>query len=72
MEDFYYVKFKPIKYDDKPYYLSGNGAIKETPQNLRIFDNIDEAINFKRDLYADEKYQHTYMFQYYELSIERF
>ena len=72
MKDFYYIKFKPIKYDDKPYYLCMGDNIRETPKSIKVFDDLDSVINYKAEKLADETYQSTYMFEYYEMCIERF
>lgn len=71
MEDYYYIKFKPIKYEDKPYYLCLNDQIREYPEPLKIFGDIEKAIEYKHDKLSDERYQGTYMFDYYTISIER-
>ena len=72
MKDYYYIKFKPIKYDDETYYLSRAEAQRLSPEELMIFDSIDKAIDYKRNKLSDEAYQKTYLFEYYEMSIERF
>lgn len=71
MKDYYYIKFKPIKYDDEPYYLCLGDNIYPVPLPLKIFDNLEEAVEYKHNKLADESYQATYMFEYYEMSIER-
>lgn len=72
MKDFYYIKFKPIKYDDKPYYLCNGDNIRERPDSIKVFDDLESVIGYKADKLSDEAYQGTYMFEYYEMSIERF
>lgn len=69
--DFYYIKFKPVKYDDSAYYLCMGDNIHLSPVPLKIFDDIEKAIEYKHNKLADEAYQATYMFDYYEISIER-
>lgn len=71
MKDYYYIKFKPVKYDDEPYYLCMGDNIHKAPVPLKIFDDIESAIECKHNKLADEAYQATYMFEYYEISIER-
>ena len=71
MEDYYYIKFKPIKYDDEPYYLCLGDCIRKYPEPLKIFGDIEKAVECKHNILVDDAYQHTYMFEYYEVSIER-
>ena len=71
MGNYYYIKFKPLKYEDEPYYLCMGNNIHKAPIPLKIFDDIGDAIECKQDMLSDESYQATYMFEYYEISIER-
>lgn len=71
MKEFYYIKFKPIKYDDAPYYLCMGDNIREDPIALKVFDSVEKAVDRKHEILAGDAYQATYMFEYYEISIER-
>ena len=71
MRDYYYIKFKPLKYDDDVYYLCLGGNIRKDPMPLKIFESLDDVIEYKQSKLSDEAYQATYMFEYYEMSIER-
>ena len=45
--------------------------IHRSPVQLKIFDDIEKAIEYKHNKLSDEAYKATYMFEYYEISIER-
>ena len=72
MKDYYYIKFKPLKYEDEPYYLCNGDNIRREPHSIKVFEDLDSVIDYKSDKLSDEAYQATYLFEYYEMSIERF
>ena len=72
MKDFYYIKFKPTMYDGTAYYLCNGDNIRERPDSIKVFDDLDSVIDYKADKLSDKDYQSTHMFEYYEMSIERF
>lgn len=72
MKDYYYIKFKPVKYEDDTQYLcDGASPVRKDPAGLKIFDDIEKAIKYKHDMLSDKEFQGTYIFDYYEISIER-
>lgn len=52
--EYYYIKLKSIDYD-KPDWFLANSGLSPHPGRLKIFNNIDEAIeakNYYKSLYA--------------------
>ncbi len=67
MKDYYYIKFQPLDYDDAPYYLCTD-RISKKPTSLKVFDNIEDAIEYKNKEFDRD----TYRALDYEILIERF
>lgn len=72
MKDYYYIMFGSLNYDEDPLFLSANYEISHSPDRIKVFSSLEDAVDYKHKLLAYETYQQSYMFDYYEINIERF
>ena len=63
MKDYYYIKLTPDAYDEAPMYVNQFGVLTATPATLKVFDDINKAIDFKQG--------NELMYPEYKISIER-
>ena len=61
--EYYYIKLKSIDYDERDWFLVEDG-LSHSPNGVRIFYTIDEAIDVKKFLQEVHKG--------YTVEIERF
>ena len=46
-EEYYYIKIRSIEYD-RPDWFVTKGGFSPSPNGIRVFDDIDEAIDVKK------------------------
>ncbi|MBR5178664.1 MAG: hypothetical protein IKW90_07710 [Lachnospiraceae bacterium] len=65
MKDYYYIKLNSKYYGGEPQFISADGVIVSTPNNIMIFDDIEKAVDYKFTI--------LYMYsKYYDITIEQF
>ena len=67
MKDYYYIKCTKFGADN--YYLCLGGNIRKEPTALKIFNSIEEAVDWKHNELDEEAFRS--IFEGYEISIER-
>lgn len=53
-DEYYYIKIKSFEYD-KPDWFMVEGGFSPSPKGVRVFDDIDEAIDVKKMVQDDHK-----------------
>ena len=48
-DEYYYIKIKSFEYD-KPDQFLVEGDVSPSPEGIRVFDDLDEAISVKKML----------------------
>lgn len=64
-DEYYYIKLKSFEYDTPDLFLI-EGGFSPSPKGVRVFDDVDEAINVKKTIQEGHK---SYG---YKIEIERF
>lgn len=54
--EYYYIKIKSIEYDQPDWYMIEDG-FSLSPIGIRVFDDIDEAIDIKNKLQKEHNYK---------------
>lgn len=55
-DEYYYIKIKSIEYDQPDRYMIEDG-FSLSPIGIRVFDDIDEAIDIKNNLQKEHNYK---------------
>ena len=63
MRDYYYIK---VNAAFSSVYLNKDNELVETPENIKIFMNVEDAVEAKRDV----RFQFAYSFD--QVEIKRF
>lgn len=67
MKDYYYIKCTKFGADD--YYVCMGGNIRNTPTTLKIFNSIEDAVDWKYNELDEDAFRS--MFCGYEMTIEK-
>lgn len=67
MKDYYYIKCTKLGCDT--YYLCLGNNLRKQPVPLKIFDSIEDAVNFKHNEFDEDAFRS--IFEDYEMTIER-
>lgn len=49
-DEYYYIKIRSIEYDGPDYFLTDEGIMSLNPRGIRVFNDIDDAIETKNHL----------------------
>lgn len=54
MTEYYYIKIKSIEYDRPDWFLTTEG-VSTSPEGIRVFNDLDEAIDIKKIVQGEHK-----------------
>lgn len=55
MTEYYYIKIKSIEYDQPDGFLTEDGVFLPFPKGIRVFNDLDEAIDMKKIVQDEHK-----------------